>query len=334
MSAPVAVLISDIHYDLNTLIVADTALRQAIDKANALQVPLIVAGDLHNTKANLRGECVNTMLDTFELCHKRPYVIVGNHCRINERSTEHSLTFLKHACNIINRPAYVSGVESWLIPYYSNPDDLQSVLNDIDKPARLIMHQGVLDSNSGHYIQDKSALPKASFADFRVISGHYHRAQDMECGPSKPHHVGIFSYIGNPYTLNFSEAADPEKGFAVLYSDGSLRRIPTDLRRHVVVEYAAKDAAKRWNQMVFDEDLLWLKITGTRSELAALTKASVAEAIGRADFKLDLIPTDASATEAKTEKMTGAEIMDALIDQEPDSADERAYLKQLWRSLT
>ena len=51
--SPIAVLISDIHYNINTLPVADAALRQAIAKANELDVVLIVTGDLHDTKANL-----------------------------------------------------------------------------------------------------------------------------------------------------------------------------------------------------------------------------------------------------------------------------------------
>ena len=62
---PVAILISDVHYNINTLKLADAAMQMAIDEANKLSVPLIVAGDLHDTKANLRGECVNAMLSTF-----------------------------------------------------------------------------------------------------------------------------------------------------------------------------------------------------------------------------------------------------------------------------
>lgn len=62
---PEAVLISDIHYNIQTLPLADAAVNMAITKANQLGVPLIVCGDLHDTKANLRGECVNAMLETF-----------------------------------------------------------------------------------------------------------------------------------------------------------------------------------------------------------------------------------------------------------------------------
>jgi hypothetical protein len=42
---PIAVIISDVHYNINTLEVADKAMRMAINRANILNIPLIVAGD-------------------------------------------------------------------------------------------------------------------------------------------------------------------------------------------------------------------------------------------------------------------------------------------------
>ena len=69
---PIAVLISDVHYNLQNLKVADAAMNLAIDKALDLGIDLIVAGDLHDTKANLRGECVSVMRKTFKRCVSKP----------------------------------------------------------------------------------------------------------------------------------------------------------------------------------------------------------------------------------------------------------------------
>src|SRR5882757_6401470 len=98
MSRPTAVLISDVHYNVHTLKLADAAVRMAVAKANELNVPLIVAGDLHDTKANVRGEWINGMRDTFKLVTKvvgwngedikRVYILRGNHDAINEKSAE------------------------------------------------------------------------------------------------------------------------------------------------------------------------------------------------------------------------------------------------------
>lgn len=337
MANPIAVLISDVHYNLNTLAVADAAMRQAISKANELGIPLIVAGDLHDTKANLRGECVNAMIETFKLCDEPPYVIIGNHCKINEKGSEHSLNFLESYASLVKSPVYVYELGSWLIPYYSNSGELQQLLDRIDKPARLIMHQGVMSAKMGHYVQDKTSLPPGSFADFRVVSGHYHVAQDVKCGRPRKGAVGLFSYVGNPYTLSFGEVNDPSKGFAVLHDNGILERIPTNLRSHVVIKCDAAELphpdlmAYYPKRNVEHGDLVWLKVSGTHSQLAKLSKSVVANITGFTEFKLDLIPTDAPALEVKTEKMTGTEIMDSLIDREAESAEEKAALKKLWR---
>jgi DNA repair exonuclease SbcCD nuclease subunit len=97
---PIAVLISDVHYNVQTLELADKAVRLAINKANELQVPLIVAGDLHDTKANMRAECVNAMIETFKNTDTSTFIIVGNHDKINEKSD-------KNALNFLNKYAYI-----------------------------------------------------------------------------------------------------------------------------------------------------------------------------------------------------------------------------------
>ena len=60
---PIAVLISDVHYNKNSLKLADTAMRLAAAKAHGLRVPLIVAGDLHDTKGHIDAACANSLID-------------------------------------------------------------------------------------------------------------------------------------------------------------------------------------------------------------------------------------------------------------------------------
>jgi hypothetical protein len=56
MSKPVAVLISDVHFNLSTLELASSAMKMAQNRAVELNVPLVVAGDLTDHKAIIRGE--------------------------------------------------------------------------------------------------------------------------------------------------------------------------------------------------------------------------------------------------------------------------------------
>lgn len=341
---PFAVLISDIHYNLTTLPLADAALRQAIQKSNELAVPLIIAGDLHDTKALMRAECINALLPTIKTAKMAVYIIRGNHDSINERSEESALNFLASYATIVNKPAFFNDLGSinrqsvYLIPYHHDPAKLQEYLKKIDPGTCIIMHQGVQGSLAGDYIIDKSALPKEAFADFRVISGHYHPRQDIKCGRPRVGSVGLFSYIGNPYTLGFGEANDPEKGFQILMSNGSLEWVPTNLPRHRVFHYRAIDLLENVPQHfgMVENDPVWIKVSGTKEQLKDISKELIYERLECTfPFRLDLIPLDTNTTAPEAaSKMTQAEVLDALIDSTANTSEERkTRLKEMWKNL-
>ena len=324
INKPTAVLISDVHYNLQTLPLADAAMRQVITKANELQVPLIVAGDVHDTKANLRAECVNAMIETFKELDTIAYVLVGNHDKTNEKSTDNALNFLAAANTLIFiGPEKIPGKFN-LIPYQSDPATFKKAL--IPKYIN-IAHQGLSGTNSGEYIQDRTAITPNDAAGLRVISGHYHTRQTINLPDG-----GKWDYIGNPYTLNFAEANDPEKGYQILYSDGSLEFVPTNLRKHVIytnLYTPIKHSA---------QDLVWVKLDGTKEELAKINKAYAAEALRiMQPFKFDKIEIQSnfqSDMEATMKSLTKAEHLDLLIDINEDiSKDRKEVLKSLWKAL-
>jgi len=187
-------------------------------------------------------------------------------------------------------------------------------------PNILIMHQGITGSNSGEYIQDKSAITKDDVAGMRVISGHYHARQTIELPDG-----GKWDYIGNPYTTNFGEANDPPKGFQILMDDGSLEFVPTNLRKHVVMELDLSRYEQFVNNPNFGDDLVWLKVKGTKEQLANFKKPF--------DCRLDLIPLD-TVTQASAQNLTQTELLDQLIDSLTNTSDEsKARLKQTWKDL-
>lgn len=347
MNNPVAVIISDIHYSVPTLALADAALRQAINKANELHVPLIIAGDLHDTKANMRGECVNALLKTFSTSKTMMHLIIGNHDKINEKSLDHSLNFLKsNKVNLIEKPQYIyttisSARAVKLFPYYSDPNELRAEISVLPKDTILIMHQGVSGSNSGEYIQDKSAITKEDVKGFRVISGHYHTRQTIDLPQG-----GSWDYIGNPYTLNFGEANDPEKGFRILMSDGSLEFVPTNLRKHVVLECNLEDSNNDGNFNILSlssadhikyDDLVRVKITGPSSHLNSplCSKNSLSRILKiKQDFRLELIPLDSKGQVSEVKNLTQTELLDAIIDNMTNtSVETKVRLKQMWKTL-
>ncbi len=342
MSRPIAVLTSDVHYNLQNLPLADAAMRQAIGKANELNVPLVVAGDLHDTKANLRGECIKAMRHTMRKAKHKPFVLVGNHDKINEKSKDHALHFLGRLVHLIAEPQFtnelcVNHKSVWLIPYQSEPNEFIKALAPIDSGSCVIVHQGCQGSKSGDYIQDKSAISSELVSRFRVISGHYHTRQDIRTLEHKEGEIGCWSYIGNPYTLTYGEAQDPPKGFQILMSDGALEFVPTNLRKHVVMEVSIPMYDRLlcdWRgRNVRDDDLLWLKFSGTREDLAKVTRERLAAILGM-PFRLDLIPSDTTSDIQQTTSLTQGPLLDSLIEALPNTSDERKLrLKETWKGL-
>jgi len=193
------------------------------------------------------------------------------------------------------------------------------------------MHQGLTGSNMGDYIQDKTAITPNDVAGLRIISGHYHNRQTIDLPNG-----GKWDYIGNPYTLSFGEANDPEKGFQILYDDGSLEFVPTNLRRHVVVEESASailDSPKEAYRGLCDkDDFVWFKITDNKNRFKLITREFLSKRISSKNIKLTYEgKTEAKAIQSKN--LTQNEILDSIIDNLDKSEDDKTRLKDLWKQL-
>lgn len=338
---PVAVIISDVHYSLGTLKEADASMRMAIAAAAELRVPLIDAGDLTNDKAILRAEVANALLSTMKMARDREvevYLLVGNHSLINEKGQEHALNFLKPYAYVVDKPKYVEHLATYFLPYMSDTTTLRAELKKIPEKSTIIMHQGVQGADMGHYVQDKTSLSPEEFANYRVISGHYHKAQDIKCGRPRHGAVGLFSYVGNPYTLTFGEASDGLKGFKILNENGLLDHVGTNLRKHVIITFNMNNGDITKTSDPLPGDRIWVKVTGKESDIRATKKAEYARVleIGHTDFKLDLIPDTADDVMAEinsTKSLTDAELLDKLISEMQETEAQKVNLKAAWRDL-
>ena len=331
MKRYLAVLISDIHFTTATLELATYSLKAALAKAEELNIPIVICGDTLDGKAIVRGECMNRLIEILKDAKVQVFMLVGNHDLLNEKGKAHALNFLKPYVNVVEHAQYNTILDTWLIPYQNSTEDMEAILKDIPKGSRIIMHQGVMGANLGHYVQDKTAIDRRAFADFRVISGHYHNAQDIKCGRPRKGALGLFSYVGNPYTLSFAEASDGNKGYRLLVDDGLLESVPLHSRRHLILEFRYDEP---WNFEGVDiEDIVWLKISGPQSELDKIKKSDVAKFLGDTSFKLDKIADDPGEVKIKADKMTEDQILDALIDSTSEPLIQKDYLKQLWRDI-
>ncbi len=327
-SKPLFVEISDVHYSLSTLELADKSFRAAIDKAAELGIPLVDGGDLTNDKAILRGEVINRLLQTFQYAkskHVEIYCLIGNHSLVNEKGSEHVLNFLEPYAYIIDEICGAFDLPNvTFIPYQNDPGKLQDIIQSINPGRILVMHQGFQGAAMGDYIVDKTSIPIDAVKDFTVISGHYHRHQT----------IGTVTYVGNPYTLSFGEANDGPKGFIIVNEDGSFTREILDLRQHMIIETTVCNILENkptGGPFPEKDDLVWVKLRGTTLELAKIKKVDILG--GHMNFKLDKIPTDEVQLEKSITPRTDDQIMDALIDSGNDTVEQKTQLKALWREV-
>lgn len=337
---PVCCITGDVHMTPATLELATSALIQTFDKAKKLSVPVVLNGDLLDTKDIVRAKVANRMIELLtEYKDVSTYINVGNHSLINEKSNEHALHFLEPYAYVIDKPTWIPDLDSWIVPYHSDQATLQRFLDRVQPGRRLIVHQGVSTARMGAYSIDKSSLPKESFAPFRTIGSHYHGRQDIKCGRPKKGTVGLFSYVGSPYSQSWAEAGDGVKGFSILYSDGSLKLVPTNLRLHLVFEWTTDNlSAQVWAESeartIKNDDLVWIKVTGPRSELDKINKKALGEQLfGHSNYKLDKIPTDSVPLAISNVVRKDTEVLDAIIDGLSEPEAHKMKLKKMWKEL-
>jgi DNA repair exonuclease SbcCD ATPase subunit len=261
------VAISDVHLSLKNLDVSIATLKQSLQKARDLRVPLLIAGDLNDGKAIMRSEWVKALIDLFiSYSDVAIHILIGNHDLDNKNSESNSLYFLKTLSNVIlyDRPCMMKNVDEldWgIIPYQSNNTDFISCLNKMkqDNVKNLIIHQGILGAYMGDYVVDESSVSPEEFKDFNIVlSGHYHRAQKMS--------ENIY-YFGSPFTVNFGESNENKFIYVVSQEQDKihLQYIETEVRRHVQIEWTKdklSDAGKL--DKITQDCLLKIVIKGTK----------------------------------------------------------------------
>lgn len=331
-SKPLFVAISDIHFNLNNLELCSQALLSALVQAEELNIPLVIAGDLHDTKAIIRAEVANAIQEILRPSSVQVIVIVGNHDLVNEKGSEHGLNYLSPYADVIDQALRYDEIGPGVvfIPYQNSADNFAAVLKQKAQKGNIVVcHQGVKGALMGDYVQDKSAIDVKILKDFPTISGHYHKHQT----------IGTLTYIGNPFTMSFGEANDGPKGFLIVNDDGTFDRKILDLRKHVIIETdvdtleEADLAGADPFAIPHPADIVWLKVKGPASILDTLKKKNLAALVGHSNFKLDKIATASTELEANAEPLTDQETLDALIDQLGEVTERKQNLKALWREL-
>jgi len=281
MFKPIFTAISDVHVKLSTQKVSIQVLKIAADKSRELGVPCVINGDLNDTKALLRSECVKALIDFFSnYPDVQFYVNVGNHDLNNKNSDDNSLEFLGLMSHVFicSEPTIINfGLEFFMmIPYMKTNEEFYKAADLARSKGikKLFTHQGYLSAFMGDYVIDDSSVNPADFADFDIIiSGHYHLAQK----------VGVnIQFLGSPFTVNFGEAGHEKFYWVYGVEDSKIvgQTIPTNVRKHIQIEIENQLPRKNKNLILPPDTLLKVVIKGTKEFCTRVKKEKIQELYG------------------------------------------------------
>lgn len=245
---PCALLINDIHASKDNIAEFRKNWDEALElcKQNDVQY-LIVGGDMWLSRSAQTLDVLMAVRWAILKATKQfnLYVIIaeGNHCKVNLENTEgYSHVFSDYEnVEVINDFTEVDlsdGVSLWVMSYFPESGSFIDRLNglkqnchiDNEKKNVLYIHEGI---RGGLSTPSDDELPANIFSGFdSVLVGHYHNRKQIP-GTN-------IEYIGASRQHNFGE--DEEKGYTILYSDGSTKFVKNEVnQRYAVIEVNVSD---------------------------------------------------------------------------------------------
>ena len=204
---PIAMVLADTHCGKDTVEAFKLNMHEAISICQDKNIKYIFfAGDMVLSRAAQTLDILLAIHDVLEECKEAGIEVVminGNHCKVNQESP-------RGYCNVFDSFNNVIVVDTYL--------------------RILIIHEGI---RGGLGEATETELPAKLFSKWnKVFVGHYHNRNTI--APN-------IEYIGSSRQHNFGE--DEEKGYTVIYTDGSHEFIKNKVNtRYRVIDVAAERA--------------------------------------------------------------------------------------------
>ena len=283
---PCALLINDVHVSKDNIPEFQKNWDEALSICKEEGVTdLIVGGDLWQSRSS---QTLGTLLAVRDALMKSDHLGIdvtlaeGNHCKVDQESLYgYSHVYDQYpgviAIDDVKRYDY-DGISLYIMSYFpengSFTDRLNCIIATLDKSRHNILyaHQGI---NGALATAVDGELPTKIFKEFdKVLVGHYHN----RC---KVKNTNI-EYIGSSRQHNFGE--DEEKGYTLLYNDGSTKFIQNQVNiRYKVFELTSKQINDELLSEVTmlaknPQYLIKTKINCNAEEASLINKAQLLEA--------------------------------------------------------
>ena len=306
-----ALLVNDLHITSDNIVEFNKNWNEALQICQERKIKhIVVGGDIFTARASqtlpvllaVKNALVDAAYENINIT-----IAYGNHDQPNSKSVV-SYCHLYDTIDYVNvvdtyeRINWNSDIQLCVISYFPENDGFKEILDKaIDECERtryglentiLYIHEGVHGA-LGAFDIDKEC-PQEWFEGFRaVLCGHYHNRVKIK-------HTNI-EYIGSSRQHNFGE--DEEKGYTILYSDGSYEFVQNEVNtRYRTIEANYDD------DLQLDDDPRYktrLRLNCTDAEAKTVDKEKL-HAMGFNKIEL------------KTEKVKATEVKETDLEQRFD----------------
>lgn len=292
MKQAIALLMNDVHISKDNIhqFIANWGEAHRICKQKGIH-SIFVGGDLWQSSSSQSLSVLTTVKQTLQGITSSGIDIViaeGNHCKVDTNA----VNGYSHIFDTIPGVIVIDKGESFqiseddsviltIMSYFKEDERFPEVFEEIEDHVKkrfaksyniLYLHQGI---QGGLATPTPKDLPASMFSFFdKVLVGHYH---DRKCIPGTN-----IEYIGSSRQHNFGE--DEEKGYTIVYSDGSTEFIKNEVNyRFVTISVTpsqVNDALLgRISELKKDPRyMVKLQINGKPSEIKAIDKQSLFDA--------------------------------------------------------
>lgn len=285
MTKPLCLVLTDSHEDKDNIDNIENLWDKAIDICLTHNIKIIYhAGDIFTERAAQPLEVLISMYRIINKLIKHGIIlnaIPGNHDKTNLESEWSYLSIFDCDNFRVWSDYYVEDltkdIRVFMLPYFpelgSYPNRLEALKTKVGSGINiLITHIGV---NGGlaheNATTNKEVSAKIFDAFDKVMIGHYHNRHKV-----KGHEI---YYIGSTHQQNFGE--DENKGFTLLYEDGSHQHIPSDMTIFKTIEVDADSIDKEFLEGIKREknstnSKIRLVVHGDESAIKSIDKKSIA----------------------------------------------------------
>jgi DNA repair exonuclease SbcCD nuclease subunit len=246
MKKPIALILTDTHITPNNIPLVESIFDQAIDVCEQYNIPRIIHdGDWFTSRSHQALECLLSVsegiIDKINSKSIEQLGLQGNHDKTDQSRKEGYMSLFRDKITLFEDEGFVviDGICCCFLPFFTDQEYLERLVNLIEKTAKferkiLFTHQSIngVRNNDGSLVEKD--IEQEFFVDFdKVIVGHYHNRQRVG--------ENIY-YIGSTHQSKFGE--DDRKGFTILYSDMSIKYIPTVYPKYIHLKVHVDDDDK------------------------------------------------------------------------------------------